>query len=63
MVATKFSVGDVVRLISGGPKMTILDAQALSASIPAAYKAGWFDKGRIIAANFPEGALKKVRGQ
>jgi uncharacterized protein YodC (DUF2158 family) len=60
MVKTKFSVGDVVRLTSGGPKMTVLDVQVLSqTATPASYKTGWFDKGRIVAANFPEDALRK----
>jgi uncharacterized protein YodC (DUF2158 family) len=35
MVKTRFSVGDVVQLNSGGPKMTVIDVQALLATSPA----------------------------
>lgn len=61
MVPTKFSIGDVLQLRSGGPKMTVLDVQALSTTAPASYKTAWFDHNRVVAANFPEGALKKGR--
>jgi uncharacterized protein YodC (DUF2158 family) len=61
MVKTKFSVGDVVQLNSGGPKMTVIDVQALSTTSPASYKTAWFDEGRVVASNFPEGSLKKGR--
>jgi uncharacterized protein YodC (DUF2158 family) len=59
MVKTRFSVGDVVQLNSGGPKMTVVDVQALSVTSTASYRTAWFDEGRAVASNFPEGALKK----
>lgn len=60
MVKTKFSVGDVVQLNSGGPKMTVVDVQVLStATSPTSYKTAWFDEGRAVASNFPEDALRK----
>jgi uncharacterized protein YodC (DUF2158 family) len=61
MVKTKFSVGDVVQLNSGGPKMTVVDVQALSVTSTPSYKTAWFDKGRVVASIFPEGSLKKGR--
>jgi uncharacterized protein YodC (DUF2158 family) len=61
MVKTKFSVGDVVSLTCGGPRMTVLDIQALNTTSPASYKTAWFDGGRVVASNFPEAALKKAR--
>jgi uncharacterized protein YodC (DUF2158 family) len=64
MVKTKFNVGDVVQLNSGGPKMTVVDVQQLTVASPASYKTAWFDEGRAVAVayNFPEDALKKGRG-
>lgn len=61
MIESKFSVGDVVKLTCGGPKMTILDVQKLSTSAPAAYKTAWFVGDRVVSANFPEASLKKAR--
>lgn len=62
---TKFSIGDVVRLTSGGPNMTVLEVQVLSQTIvPISYKVGWFnDQDRVMASNFPEAALEKVKGK
>lgn len=61
MVKTKFSVGDVVQLQSGGPKLTVIDIQALNTTVPASYKVAWFNEGRAAATNLPEDALKKAR--
>lgn len=59
---TKFSVGDVVQLNSGGPKMTVIDIQVISQSTsPTGYKTAFFANDRVVAASFPEDALKKGR--
>ena len=50
----KFKVGDVVRLASGGPNMTIIgDGVA-----PGHVECQWFDKhGQSQQGSFPEDAL------
>ncbi len=47
-------VGDVVRLKSGGPKMTIAD----TTSNPAGILCTWFDEAEVKSARFPAAALE-----
>jgi uncharacterized protein YodC (DUF2158 family) len=49
-----FQIGDVVKLKSGGPKMTVesMDNDGV--------KCVWFDKADSKAAIFPEGTLARL---
>jgi uncharacterized protein YodC (DUF2158 family) len=40
---TEFSVGTIVRLLSGGPAMTIFQVSRNEGGAPK-YKVGWFDR-------------------
>lgn len=58
-----FHVNDVVRLISGGPNMTVERIQALEGSQLGGPRASckWFDNhGRVQAATFELAQLTKV---
>ena len=50
-------VGDVVRLKSGGPRMTI----ANTASNPAGILCTWFDQAEVKSSRFPPEALEPVK--
>jgi len=50
----KFKVGDVVRLKSGGPSMTVKDAE----SSPGTVECVWFAGGIIQSAYFVPDVLK-----
>lgn len=51
----KMKVGDVVRLKSGGPEMTLVDSYG-----DGSFLAGWFDGGTYESAAFSEAALDIV---
>ena len=53
MAKTKFEVGDVVRLNSGGPRMTVVGRLWGSDQLLC----NWFEGVRSHAGSFPEGAL------
>jgi uncharacterized protein YodC (DUF2158 family) len=55
----KFKVGDVVQLMSGGPKMTVTAEGTSSGQVFC----NWHTKDEECkGAQFPEGALVKVPG-
>lgn len=55
-------VGDVVRLKSGGPKMTVMTLNAASLSYRQALQCSWFDeeKQEFQYGNFPPESLMLV---
>jgi uncharacterized protein YodC (DUF2158 family) len=58
-----FKVGDVVRLRSGGPDMTIV---GFAKSFPEEHSVAecrWFENGEKKAGNFPPEALEKVQDE
>jgi uncharacterized protein YodC (DUF2158 family) len=61
MAQSKFKLGDVVKLKSGGPRMTITFVQPQNSDIPI--RCTWFAHGvaseKISADDFPEEALEK----
>jgi uncharacterized protein YodC (DUF2158 family) len=52
------SVGDVVRLKSGGPAMTVDQLQNSSLGIPTAW-CSWFDGMKKVTGDFPVSSLKR----
>lgn len=55
MAEPRFRVGDIVRLRSGGPNMTI--TAVVERSNPrqtVLYRCVWFDQKKHLAAEFPE---------
>ncbi|MGB8510376.1 MAG: DUF2158 domain-containing protein [Pyrinomonadaceae bacterium] len=56
MTSEQFKVGDVVRLKSGSPKMTVISAEERDH-----YFCQWFDsKGAIGQGEFPGAALQLI---
>jgi uncharacterized protein YodC (DUF2158 family) len=55
MAAEQFNVGDVVRLKSGGPKMTVtkVDSKWITCN--------WFEGNKVHVDMFPSGALEKAQ--
>ena len=62
MSEQKFSTGDVVRLKSGGPKMTIVGYGKYGmAAVSESYKCKWFDeKNKLVEDVFTEAELELV---
>ena len=59
-MAEQFQVGDVVKLKSGGPDMTIVDIGTYSVSIETQAKCRWFDGNKSCEGLFALPALEKV---
>ena len=53
----ELKVGDVVKLKSGGPKMTIANTK----SNPAGILCTWFDEAEVKSSRFPAKALELVK--
>ena len=57
-----FVVGDIVELISGGPKMTISRVYNVIDESTHEYQATWFNVGVVQVSDFYVGTLKPVAG-
>lgn len=57
-----FNVGDLVKLKSGGPDMTVrsLSEHHISKEFTGVYSCQWFAGKKLDAGNFPEESLEKV---
>lgn len=53
-MANKFIVGDIVKLKSGGPEMTVQRER------DSYYTCQWFAGKKLESGVFPEGSLEKV---
>lgn len=53
---SKFAIGDIVKLKSGGPDMTVRVAPDSSRM----YQCQWFAGKKLEAGHFPEGSLERV---
>ena len=53
----KFKVGDIVKLKSGGPEMTV---QKIPERSSHSYRCQWFAGKKLEAGVFPEGSLEIV---
>lgn len=56
----EFKIGDVVRLKSGGPDMTVVSLNENSMTHKGQIKCQWFEKNRPQDSIFPSAALEKV---
>lgn len=59
MAESKFSVGDIVKLKSGGPEMTV---QTTPDTHNKNYRCQWFAGKKLEAGPFPEDSLELVKG-
>lgn len=59
-MADTFKVGDVVQLMSGGPKMTVVKVDRLPSGGDTFIVASWFAGSKHEKANFPPDALKRA---
>jgi len=57
MEQTKFKIGDIVRLKSGGPDMTV---KGIGDSIPVQVQCQWFAGKKLEAGWFPPSSLLPV---
>ena len=63
MRGNKYSIGDIVQLKSGGPKMTIAKFKKFPYSddnFSGIYKCSWFVENDVKEGDFPEDALIKI---
>ncbi len=59
MAEQKFDEGAVVRLKSGGPKMTVVDFGQYGYGASESYKCRWFDeKNKLVEGTFTEAELE-----
>ena len=56
--ATNFVIGDIVKLKSGGPEMTVQTQPAASATY---YQCQWFAGKKLESGRFPENSLELVK--
>ncbi|MFM5268645.1 YodC family protein [Aeromonas caviae] len=57
----KFAVGDVVRLVSGGPEMAVREAMKnLDKEFIGRYRAQWFAGKKLESGEFAEATLTLV---
>jgi uncharacterized protein YodC (DUF2158 family) len=54
---SKFKVGDIVMLKSGGPKMTIYDLNENGGGVITIFRTTWFAGNKNEKGNFPPEAL------
>jgi len=63
MAEQQFKAGDVVRLKSGGPKMTIVNYGKYGFGEDEEYQCKWFDaKNNLTINNFTEAELELASG-
>jgi uncharacterized protein YodC (DUF2158 family) len=56
-IQSKFAVGDIVKLKSGGPEMTV---QTLPEPPAKSYRCQWFAGKKLEAGSFPADSLELV---
>lgn len=56
-MANQFEVGEIVRLKSGGPEMTV---QSVAGTTSSNYACQWFAGKKLERGIFPEDSLEKV---
>ena len=56
-VQSKFAIGDIVKLNSGGPEMTV---QSLPGSSNSNYRCQWFAGKKLESGSFPPDSLELV---
>ena len=54
---TKFAIGDIVKLKSGGPEMTV---QSLPDTSGRSYRCQWFAGKKLESGSFPPDSLELV---
>jgi uncharacterized protein YodC (DUF2158 family) len=62
MPEAPFKVGDIVRLRSGGPRMTVRAVDVEPASGEVTVFCNWFARNRIEQGNFPPDTLRDASG-
>ena len=56
-VPSKFAIGDIVKLKSGGPEMTV---QSLPDAPSRNYRCQWFAGKKLESGSFPQDSLELV---
>ena len=58
----KFNIGDIVKLKSGSPEMTVIEhvIEAFTGKFQGVIKCAWFVDGNSHTANFDQGAVEKA---
>lgn len=56
-MANQFAVGDIVKLKSGGPEMTV---QTTPSQYTSSYGCQWFAGKKLEKGSFPPNSLEKV---
>lgn len=59
MAKEKFKIGDVVKLVSGGPKMTVSDDPGKFTKVQVFCQ--WFAGAKLESGYFPEESLELVQ--
>lgn len=59
-MAEHYAPGDIVELISGGPKMTVKSSSRAVASSPPSVTCQWFAGGTLKVGHFHPDSIRKV---
>jgi uncharacterized protein YodC (DUF2158 family) len=58
--SSQFTIGNIVKLKSGGPEMTVVEERNYS-DVSVMMRCQWFDGKKLEQGEFPTGALELVK--
>ncbi len=59
----KYKIGQIVRLKSGGPEMTVQDESSSNDKTKTWYSCQWFAGKKLESGNFPPESLELVQAE